>query len=655
MTDDLDRLRAALGTAAPAPDSARKAADVRAAMSAFDAENARRPQESAAPARPSSSRGIGVRLLTGGKSMIHALTGRAALTATTGLVAAGLAVFVLLPPEAPRAPEPVATIAEPAAAPLAAPAPSARAASNRPADAGAPLIREPGPAATLRATGRVAADDAMAELADMAVEYEGEAPVVALVAPVPVVPMETERFANADPNPVKTVIDAPVSTFSVDVDTASWSIARASLMAGQLPPPDAVRIEELVNYFPYAYPLPEDGLPFRPAVTLGPTPWNPDTRILRIGLQGALPEAGALAPLNLVFLIDTSGSMQDADKLPLLKSSLGLLLAELGPEDRVAIVTYAGSAGEVLAPTPASDRAAILAALERLDAGGATAGQAGLDQAYAVAESMAGEGGVTRVLLATDGDFNLGPSDPQALKDYVARKRVGGTYLSVLGFGRGNLNDALMQALAQNGNGQAAYIDTLAEAQKVLVDQRAGTLQPIARDAKVQVEFNPAAVAEYRLIGYETRALSRQDFNNDGVDAGEIGAGHQVTALYEVTPAGSPAALTDPLRYQTAPAAGSGDAMDELAFLRLRYKAPGGGASRLIELPVPAAVSPPDVETRFATAIAGFGQLLRGSAYLGEWGYADAIALAEGARGDDRFGYRAEAVRLMRLASDLAR
>jgi Ca-activated chloride channel family protein len=357
-------------------------------------------------------------------------------------------------------------------------------------------------------------------------------------------------------------------------------------------------------------------------------------------------------PIDLVFLIDTSGSMEDANKLPLLKQSFRLLLGQLRPEDRVAIVTYAGSAGLVLEPTAAGDRDAILGALGRLEAGGSTAGAEGLAQAYQVAESMAGEGRIGRILLATDGDFNVGIDNPEDLKDFIAEKRESGTYLSVLGFGRGNLDDATMQALAQNGNGTAAYIDTATEAQKVLVDQLTGALFPIADDVKVQVEFNPAAVAEYRLIGYETRALAREDFNNDRVDAGEIGAGHQVTALYEITPVGSAARLSDPLRYGAAP--GGGDA-SELGFLKLRWKAPGEATSRLIETPIPAAPGEADTDARFAAAIAGMGQLLGEPKYLGTWGWVEAIALASGAKGEDPYGYRAEAVKLMRLAQSLAR
>jgi Ca-activated chloride channel family protein len=407
-----------------------------------------------------------------------------------------------------------------------------------------------------------------------------------------------------------------------------------------------------VNYFPYAYPAPTAGeAPFRPTVTVMPTPWNPGTRLVHLALQGAMPALEDRPPLNLVFLIDTSGSMDEPNKLPLLKQSLSLMLGQLRPEDQVAIVAYAGSAGQVLEPTAAANRAEILSALDRLQAGGSTAGAEGLALAYQVAEGMAGDGEVSRVLLATDGDFNVGIDDPEGLTAYIARKRDSGVFLSVLGFGRGNLDDATMQALAQNGNGQAAYIDTLQEAQKSLVDQLTGALFAIAQDVKIQVEWNPAEVAEYRLIGYETRALNREDFNNDRVDAGEIGAGLQVTALYEVTAPGSDALLNDPLRYGAATAMAGSDG--ELGFLRLRYKAPGEEVSNLIETPIVPGGTASD-DSRFAAAIAGFGQLLQGSTYLGDWGWDQAIALANGAKGADDFGYRAEAVQLMRLAQTLS-
>ncbi|MCU0828206.1 MAG: von Willebrand factor type A domain-containing protein [Tabrizicola sp.] len=475
-----------------------------------------------------------------------------------------------------------------------------------------------------------------------------------VVAPVPelVQPQleDTEAYATEAPNPVKVTAEEPVSTFSIDVDTASWAVIRSTLNMAVLPTPDQVRIEEMVNYFPYAYKAPTEEEAFASTISVMPTPWNPGTRLVTIGIQGALPAVTERPPLNLVFLIDTSGSMEDPNKLPLLKQSLSLLLAELRPEDQVAIVAYAGSAGQVLPPTAAADRAAIMAALDNLASGGSTAGAEGLELAYQVAEGMKADGEVSRILLATDGDFNVGVSDPEGLEAYVAKKRETGTYLSVLGFGRGNLDDAIMQSLAQNGNGTAAYIDTLSEARKVLVDQLTGALFPIADDVKIQVEWNPATVAEYRLIGYETRSLRREDFNNDAVDAGEIGAGTQVTAIYEITAPGSDALLNDPLRYGAATAEGT---EGELGFLRLRWKAPGEEQSTLVETPI-TGTEEATAETRFAAAIAGFGQLLQGSVYTGDWGWDQAIDLAVTNRGDDPYGYRIEAVNLMRLAQSLS-
>ena len=465
----------------------------------------------------------------------------------------------------------------------------------------------------------------------------------------PVVSDNGEAYATAEANPVKVTTEEPVSTFSIDVDTASYAVVRSSLSAGFLPDPESVRVEEMINYFRYAYVAPKADKAFQPSISVMQTPWNPGTRLVRIGLQGALPLVADRPPLNLVFLIDTSGSMDEPNKLPLLKQSLALMLGQLQPADQVAIVAYAGSAGEVLQPTSASNKSKILAALDNLGAGGATAGAEGLALAYRVAEAMTEKGEVSRVLLATDGDFNVGIDDPDALKAYIADKRKTGVYLSVLGFGRGNLDDATMQALAQNGNGTASYIDTLNEARKVLVDQLTGALYPIADNVKIQVEWNPAEVAEYRLIGYETRALAREDFNNDKVDAGDIGAGTQVTALYEVTAPGSPALRNDPLRYGKVEAHEKG----ELGYLRLRSVAPGATSSTLAETPILSGGAVDD-DARFAAAIAGFGQLLTGGKYLGDWGWDQAIELALAARGKDDFGYRIEAVNLMRTAAALS-
>ncbi len=475
---------------------------------------------------------------------------------------------------------------------------------------------------------------------------------VAAISDSTVAPIEnSEAYANAPANPVKVTAEEPVSTFSIDVDTASYAVIRSTLNFGSLPAPDQVRIEEMINYFPYAYAAPDASeAAFKSTISVMPTPWNPGTRLVTIGLQGAMPAITDRPPLNLVFLIDTSGSMEDANKLGLLKQSLSMMLAELRPEDQIAIVTYAGSAGQVLAPTKAADKTAILAALDNLAAGGSTAGAEGLELAYQVAEGMAKDGTVSRILLATDGDFNVGVSDPDGLEAYVAKKRDTGTYLSILGFGRGNLDDAIMQSLAQNGNGTAAYIDTLSEARKVLVDQLTGALFPIADDVKIQIEWNPAQVAEYRLIGYETRALRREDFNNDTVDAGEIGAGTQVTAIYEVTAPGSDALLNDPFRYGTTTPA---DGPTELGILKVRAKAPGSETSDLTETPI-TGNEPATDDARFAAAIAGFGQILQNSVYLNNWGWDEAIALALSARGEDTYGYRIEAVNLMRLAQSLS-
>ncbi len=463
-----------------------------------------------------------------------------------------------------------------------------------------------------------------------------------------------ERFEPIETNPVKRVDEAPVSTFSVDVDTASYSFVRRRLNDGILPPADAVRIEEFVNYFDYAYPAPASRRePFATHVFVGDSPWRPGNKLLQIGIKGY--EVDQRPRSNLVFLIDVSGSMASDDKLPLVKRAIGLLVDQLGAEDTVALVVYAGAAGTVLEPTPASDKTAILAALDRLEAGGSTAGAEGLDLAYRLAEQNADPKAVNRILLATDGDFNVGIADPEALKAYVQRKRETGIYLSVLGFGEGNYYDQLMQTLAQNGNGIAAYIDTLGEARKVLVTEARSSLFPIANDVKVQVDFNPATVAEYRLIGYETRALAREDFNNDRVDAGDIGAGHTVTALYEITPVGADSGRIEASRYTAKPAAGEPARLDEYALLRLRYKLPGDDQSRLIERIVPSAntVVGADWQRRefdFATAVAGFAQLLRGGKYTDEWTYDAVIEQALASRGDDAFGYRSEFVQLVRMA-----
>jgi len=468
-----------------------------------------------------------------------------------------------------------------------------------------------------------------------------------------------DRFENFKPNPVQLVSEAPVSTFSIDVDTASYAFVRKALNRGVLPPKHSVRIEELINYFDYAYPIPGDrNLPFKPTISVFPTPWNPDTKIIHIGIKGLeiVPEKRPKA--NLVFLIDVSGSMQNQDKLPLLKNAFRMLVETLGSEDTVSIVVYAGAAGTVLEPTKATEKGKILSALDALRAGGSTAGGEGIRRAYDLAVANYDPDGVNRVILATDGDFNVGIRNPEELKGYVERKRKTGIYLSVLGFGQGNYNDALMQKLAQNGNGNAAYIDTLNEARKVLVDEAVSTLFPIANDVKIQVEFNPAEVAEYRLIGYETRQLRREDFNNDRVDAGDVGSGHSVTALYEITLVDSKGKLIDELRYsddETADKSGTAKRSGEYAFLKIRYKIPGTQASNLITEPIGTAVeyssfSKVPSEARFGSAVAAFGQLLREDPFIKTFEYDDVIAIANESKGKDEFGYRAEFVNLVRLA-----
>ena len=636
MSDDLDDLKAALRAAPPAPEPSKKEADLALAMKNFDDV-----QGSRSDARPTSDTPKFGVIGKGVSKMLNALNTRGGLAATTAMVAVGFAVLVVMPN--------VDEVALPDATMMPAPTTLGKAApqSVRPrSDMTAELRAQSGQTAPA-----VVAEPLME--ADASTFADGESYVIRGEMPA-VLPTPTEaigeEYASEAPTPLKITSEEPVSTFSIDVDTASYAVVRRDLKSGYLPNPDAVRIEEMVNYFPYAYPAPEGPHPFAPTVTTMQTPWNAGTQLVQIGIQGEM--ITDRPPLNLVFLIDTSGSMSDPDKLPLLKQSLRLMLSELRPEDEVAIVAYAGSAGEVLEPTKAADRATILGALDRLDAGGSTAGAQGIELAYQVADRMAADGEVGRVLLTTDGDFNVGIHDPDALKDFIADKRDTGTYLSILGFGRGNLDDVTMQALAQNGNGQAAYIDTLGEARKVLVDQLSGALYPLADDVKIQVEFNPTQVAEYRLIGYETRALAREDFNNDKVDAGEIGAGHQVTAIYEVTPVGSDAVLTDALRYAPSPDA---DGSDELGVLKLRYNRPGEDVSTLIETPIVSDAGDAGTEQHFAAAIAGFGQLLREDKYLGDWSYGDAIALANGAKGDDPYGYRAEAVTLMRLAESLSK
>jgi Ca-activated chloride channel homolog len=465
-----------------------------------------------------------------------------------------------------------------------------------------------------------------------------------------------DKFTATEQNAFQVAIDQPVSTFSIDVDTASYSFVRASLNRNVLPQPAAVRTEELVNYFPYDYAVPQNvQRPFSTSVAVFPSPWTEGRKLMRIGIKGYSIQKATRPRANLVLLIDTSGSMNHPNKLPLVKQSLALLLEQLDDNDSVSIVTYAGSAGTALEPTPAGQKAKILAALNQLGSGGSTAGAEGIRQAYALAARNLDPRGVNRVILATDGDFNVGITDQNELKGYIERERGKGIFLSVLGFGMGNYNDALMQSLAQNGNGTAAYIDTIGEARKTLVEEATSTLFPIAKDMKIQVEFNPATVAEYRLVGYETRMLKREDFDNDKVDAGDVGSGQSVTAIYEFVPVGGPRAIGD-LRY-SRPMSRVTDAgrAGEYGFVKIRYKLPKSDTSQLISTPINRLVefarfddAPQDA--RFAVGVASFAELLRGGRYNGSMTYDDVLRIVSGTRGRDDFGYRVELANLIRAA-----
>lgn len=495
-------------------------------------------------------------------------------------------------------------------------------------------------------------------------KMKAEAQSMALSAPAPMVeeiivnqpPQEfRDRFEDFNENSVIAASENPVSTFSIDVDTASYSFVRRMLNNGQLPEKDAVRSEELINYFDYAYPVPKDRkTPFATYTSVMDSPWKAGNKLIHIGIQGYQLAASEIPQSNLVFLLDVSGSMDEPSKLPLVKQSMSLLLDTLKPDDTISIVVYAGAAGTVLEPTKVKEKSKILAALNNLQAGGSTAGAEGIALAYQLAEANFNAKGVNRIILATDGDFNVGQTGDEQLQDFVERKRDKGIYLSVLGFGQGNYQDEMMQTLAQNGNGTAAYIDTLSEAQKVLVTEATSNLFPIAKDVKIQVEFNPNTVKEYRLIGYETRALNREDFSNDKVDAGEIGAGQRVTAIYEITPVGAESGLLEESRYQKESKVGA-KKDSEYAFLRLRYKLPSETQSKLIETPIEKNVlrevhAGYQQEVNFSIAVAGFAQLLRGSNYAGDFTYDKVIELAQANKGKDEFGYRTEFVQLVRKA-----
>jgi len=452
----------------------------------------------------------------------------------------------------------------------------------------------------------------------------------------------TESYSGFDDNPFLAAGDNPLSTFSVDVDRASYANVRRFISGGALPPKDAVRIEELLNYFSYDDPMPEDGRPFAVTTELGEAPWRPGHDLLRIGLRARSVDTQRMPASNLVFLLDVSGSMDSPDKLPLLKQAFGLLVNELRPRDRVAIVVYAGAAGLVLESTAGDRKEEILAALERLQAGGSTAGGEGIRLAYEVAQRYHINGGNNRVILATDGDFNIGASSDAEMMRLIESKRDEGTCLTVLGFGTGNLKDSKMETLADHGNGNYAYIDGIAEARKVLVQEMGGTLLSVAQDVKLQVEFNPAKVRAYRLIGYENRLLAAEDFNDDGKDAGELGAGHSVTALYEIVPVGVETDVeirgTDPLRYRSRTALVRQS--DELAFVKLRYKAKHGERSLLLEVPVADRMTTSSTDLTFAAAVASFGMILRESPYRGRATFDSVLGLARDGLGEDEGGHR---------------
>jgi Ca-activated chloride channel family protein len=460
-----------------------------------------------------------------------------------------------------------------------------------------------------------------------------------------------EKYDGKEVSPIKLTAAEPVSTFAVDVDTGAYANARRFLSQGMMPPQDAVRTEEMINYFRYDYAQPKDrSQPFTVTTDVAKSPWNPGSYLMRIGLRGYDIDTAERPPANLVFLMDVSGSMNAADKLPLVKTALAGLAGELSPKDTVSIVVYAGAAGLVLEPTNDTDK--IRRALESLEAGGSTAGGAGIELAYRIAEDNFIKGGVNRVILATDGDFNVGVSDTKALIELIEKKRDSGITLTTLGFGQGNYNEALMEQVANKGNGNYAYIDTALEAKKVLGDEMQSTLFTIAKDVKIQVEFNPAVIAQYRLVGYENRALREEDFDNDLVDAGEIGAGHQVTAIYEVVPVGGKGWIP-PRRYEDAPAEAAAARLAEAANVKLRYKLPDGDTSKLIEQAVPSAAlksaAAPRGDFAFAAAVAAYGQVLRGDELMMGFGFDD---IGELAGNQDNF-WRQEFLQLNALAASM--
>ena len=492
--------------------------------------------------------------------------------------------------------------------------------------------------------------------------YAGTARLRMAVMPSPPISAEialplqnTEQYGQISTNPVHAVAQQPVSTFSIDVDTGSYANSRRFLNNGRLPPVNAVRVEELINYFDYSYPLPQGRAPFAVHTDTVDSPWQPHAKIIKIGIKAQDLALKELPPANLVFLVDVSGSMNAPDKLPLVKQTLRLLTEQLRAQDKVTLITYASGEKLVLPPTSGSQKQSILRAINGLQAGGATAGEQAIQLAYQEAEKAHIKNGINRILLATDGDFNVGITDFDTLKGMVAEKRKAGISLTTLGFGTGNYNERLMEQLADAGDGNYSYIDNPNEAKKVLQRQLSSTLATVAQDVKIQVEFNPATVKEYRLVGYENRLLKQEDFNNDNVDAGDIGAGHSVTALYEIIPAGQPGWLGES-RYQPAPPAATGKA-GEYAHVNLRYKLPGKSNSILISQPVAAGSKPlaqANADTRFAIAVAAYGQQLRGGQYNGKMSWNDIIRLARQADKPDPYGLRSEFIELAKIAQSLS-
>ena len=475
-----------------------------------------------------------------------------------------------------------------------------------------------------------------------------------------------ENYQQNQTNPVFMTQNNPVSTFSIDVDTASYSNVRRMLNLGQWPAQGSVRVEEMINYFDYQYQGPANkDIPFSVHTEVAPSPWTNNTQLLKIGLQGYEVEQSAMPPLNLVFLVDVSGSMRDSNKLPLLKRAFTLLTKKLRPQDSVSIVTYAGASGMALEPTSGDNKQAIIAALDKLNAAGSTNGGAGITLAYQKAREQFKSDGVNRVILASDGDFNVGITEMDKLEQLIKHQRETGVNLTILGFGQGNYNDHLTERLSNMGNGNAYYIDNFTQARKVFSQQLTGTLQTIAKDVKIQVEFNPAHVSEYRLVGYDNRTLANEDFNNDKVDAGDIGAGHTVTAFYEITLTKDGYHYNEPLRYQSnsgqenAEETQKANKSDELAFVKLRYKAPNGDTSKMISQPVKIAQIKPTFEQaseqfKFATAVVGFAEQLRQSHYI-EWSLADIAAMANKNLGEDKWGYRREFMQLAHSAESLSK